>query len=403
MAHGIDRAPASAASIANTQENGRKIRLCIVMGSHWAAHMGGAQYQVKCLLDVITKRSDFETYYLARNTPENLQQDGYQIVRIGGARRRAGRFLSLRSLYQALKELRPSVVYQRGLKAYTGACALYCMRHGARFVFHIAHDNDVRRPRYKGWGPSTIARRLERRIAEYGLRRANSIVAQTTDQANTLRAEYGLEVTAVVPNFHPVPADSVRPKGSGRVRIIWVANFKLAKNPEFFVDLAEAFANRPDVEFVMIGRSGRKRYSNLHERIKRLRNLEYLGEVPIERVNQELSLSDIFVNTSSAEGFPNTFIQAWLRGVPVVSCFVDPDACLSKGRAGIVAGDRDRLISVIAELLEARPRIRELSESARAYGYANHHPDRAQRLVELLASGGHLPMGDERSKEHLCY
>lgn len=404
MTDDIDRADASSALDAKVQEGGRKIRLCVVMGSHWSVHMGGAQYQVKCLLDVIAKRSDFETYYLARNTPESLLQDGYEIVRIGSTRRGAGRFLfELRSLYQTLKELRPSVVYQRGLKAYTGVCALYCARYGARFVFHIAHDNDVCRPLYKGWAPSTIVRRLERRIAEYGLRRANSIVAQTRDQTNTLHAEYGLQATVIVPNFHPVPADSVRPRETGPLRIIWVANFKRAKNPELFVDLAEAFADRSDVEFVMIGRGGRKRYSNLHERIERLHNLKYLGELPIERVNQELSVSDIFVNTSSAEGFPNTFIQAWLRGVPVVSCFVDPDACLSKGRAGIVAGDGGRLISVIAELLEDRPRVRELAESAIAYGYANHHPDRAQRLVELLANRDSLSVGDQRSAHRFSY
>jgi len=150
------------------------------------------------------------------------------------------------------------------------------------------------------------------------------------------------------------------------------------------VNLAEAFSERRDVSFVMIGRSGGTGFAQLHERMKHLRNLEYLGELPIERVNEELAHSDIFVNTSSAEGFPNTFIQAWLRGTLVVSCFVDPDGCLTQGHAGIVAGNPARLISVIGELLDNRTRIRELGESARAYGYANHHPDCARKLVELL-------------------
>ena len=216
------------------------------------------------------------------------------------------------------------------------------------------------------------------------MRRANVIVAQTRDQDGMLRREFGLEATAVVPNFHPIPASSNSRREGGRMRVLWVANFKARKNPEIFVDLAEAFSERNDVEFVMIGRAGGEGYAQLHERMKHLKNLQYLGELPIERVNEELAHSDIFVNTSSAEGFPNTFIQAWLRGTPVVSCFVDPDACLSQGHAGIVAGSPGRLISVIGELLDNRSRIRELGESARAYGYANHHPDCAQRLVELV-------------------
>lgn len=362
-----------------------KTRVCIVMGSHWAAQMGGAQYQVKCLLDVLTKRSDVEIYYLAHRTPESLQQDGYQVVRISSKWQGVGRSLTgAWPLYQALRQLRPTVIYQRGLKAYTGVCAFYCVRHGARLVFHIAHDSDVCRERFASWDPAAPVRRLERRIAEYGMGRANVIVAQTMDQKGMLWREYGLEATAVVPNFHPIPASDNSRREGEPMRVLWVANFKRRKNPEIFVNLAEAFSERHDVTFVMIGRAGNEGYAQLHERMKRLGNLEYLGELPIDRVNDELARSDIFVNTSSQEGFPNTFIQAWLRGTPVVSCFVDPDGCLSRGKAGILAGSPEGLVSVIRELLDNRSRIRELGESARAYGYANHHPDRAQSLVELL-------------------
>jgi glycosyltransferase involved in cell wall biosynthesis len=364
--------------------------------------MGGAQYQAKCLIDALTKRSDVDIYYLARRTPPQLRHDGYEIVRFGSRRRGAGRFLSdFWSLYLTLKRLRPTVVYQRGLKAYTGLCAFYCARNGARLVFHIASNGDVCRMHFQKWGPATLVRRLERRIAEYGMRRANIIVAQTRDQDRMLRSEFGLEATAVVPNFHPNPADSNVTREDGRIRVLWVANFKAVKNPEIFVDLAEAYSERSDVDFVMIGRPGGKDYAELRKRIKQLGNLEHLGELPNEQVNKELARSDILVNTSSAEGFPNTFIQAWLRGTPVVSCLVDPDACLSQGRAGIVAGSPARLISVIGELLDNRNRIRDLAKSARAYGHANHHPDRAQRLVELLANDDRLLSRESESSHRM--
>jgi hypothetical protein len=355
------------------------------MGSHWAAQMGGAQYQVKYFLEALTKRSDVKIYYLARKTPQDLQQDGYQIVRVSSKWKGTWRFLiGSWPLYRALRQLRPTVIYQRGLTAYTGVCAFYCLRHTARLVFHIASDGDVRRAHFATWHPLTPLRRLERWIAEYGMRRANVIVAQTNDQDGMLRRNYGLEATAVIPNFHPIPADSNSRHEGACMRILWIANFKAIKNPEIFVNLAEAFAGRDDVKFIMIGRPGGAKYAQLHERMKQLENLQYLGELPVERVNEELARGDILVNTSSAEGFPNTFIQAWLHSTPVVSCFVDPDACLSQGHAGMVAGSPERLISVIRELLHNRTRIRELGESARAYGCANHHPDRAQRLVELV-------------------
>ena len=119
-------------------------------------------------------------------------------------------------------------------------------------------------------------------------------------------------------------------------------------------------------------------------RIAALPNLSYLGELPIEKVNQEIAQSDVFVNTSAGEGFPNTFVQAWLRGVPVVSCFVDPDGCLSRAGAGIFAGDAKRLPALISELQADRPRLRALGAVAESYALEHHGPAGAQKLVDLL-------------------
>jgi glycosyltransferase involved in cell wall biosynthesis len=204
--------------------------------------------------------------------------------------------------------------------------------------------------------------------------------------------EYGLKAAMVVHNFHPEPLNHNPRVDSGHLRVIWVANFKPFKNPEIFVDLAESFIGNQGIEFVMIGRPGDpSQYRSLHERINRLKNLTYLGELSIDQVNEEIARSDIFVNTSSAEGFPNTFIQAWLRGVPVVSYKVDPDGCLSRGGSGILAGSTDRLASAINELLSDRKRLRQLGEAARAYGYANHTSKQAEKLVQMLSADWRPP------------
>lgn len=365
----------------------RRLRLCIVTGGHWSAQAGGAEYQAKCLADILKTRDDLELYYLAHVVPQQREREGYRIIHVGPGN--AGGSLnvlaSLPSLYLALKRLRPDVVYQRSLMAYTGVCAMYCARHGARFVFHMASDARWRVSRRSSIGG--LLQALSMSLAHYGLKRADVLIAQSEDQAQFLRERCGLRVAAVVPNFHPPPepAEPAPARTPGRARVIWVANMKPVKNPEVFVELAEAFVERSDVEFVMIGRgAGLPQYRSLFERMARLPNLHYRGELPIERVNREIAASDILVNTSSYEGFPNTFIQAWLRNVPVVSCWVDPDGCLSRKGAGVLVGDRAKLAPVIAELLADPAKLKALGSAGRAYAQANHQLERAQSLVDLL-------------------
>jgi len=365
-----------------------RLRLCMVLGGHWAAQMGGAQFQAKCILDVLEADGGFDTAYVSRVVPARLDWGSYRIVPFGKGLpgRIVGTLLQLPSLYLALRRERPHVVYQRCLMPYTGLCALYCRISGARFVFHVASDGDVHREHRTGMSPGAILRRLSRRISEYGMRRADAIVVQTEDQARILKTEYGLTASVIVPNFHP-RADHRSDVGSRpRLRVLWVANLKPIKNPEMYVDLAEAFAgHESSPEFVMIGRPGdTERYRTLHERIAHLPNMTYLGELSIERVNDEIANSDVLVNTSFAEGFPNTFIQAWLRGVPVLSWRVDPDRCLTSAGAGVLASGVSEMVHCLSALDHDRHRLRDLSAIALRHGIERHTSIRAQALLDLF-------------------
>lgn len=369
----------------------RRIRVAFVIDAHPDALMGGAQYQAALLAELLADRGHVELRYLTRFAPEHLERPGYRIVPFGSttSRGRLRMLLDLPSLYRRLREFRPDIVYQRCLTPFTGACAWYCRRHGAKFVYHIASDRDVDPPTALQWTPHGILQGFARRLGVYGLRRADMIVAQTQQQASTLPETHGRKASLVVRNFHPEPKPIPPQPARERVRITWAANFKPFKRPDIFVDVAEALQHRDDAEFVMIGRPGPpERFAALHERIAKQRNLRYLGELPIARVEEEIGASDMFVNTSLWEGFPNTFIQAWLRGVPVVSCFVDPDGCFTQGGAGIHAGGEGRLIDTIERLLDEPARLRALGKAARAYALVHHSPQAARPLVDALATLG---------------
>ena len=352
--------------------------------------MGGAQFQIKCLLAYLQSLDRYDMYYLARRVPGERQLDGYTIRRIGdgNAAPRFGYATDAPDLYRALRELRPDVIYQRIGCAYTGIAAYYARRSGARLVWHASSDADLDR-RIRPAERNVVRGYLEATLLAYGIRHADRVVVQTSSQARLLQTNYSRSADAVIANFHPQPDEVGAPVEP--LKIVWIANFKQLKQPEVFVRLAASLRNLAQVNFVMIGApasgGGAAKWSAaLMRQIASVSNLSHLGQLSQEDVNAQLTGAFVFVNTSLYEGFPNTFIQAWLRGVPVVSLSVNPDGILDRESVGIHAGTEQRLIEVIRELVENRALRDCLSRNASAYAREHHSMGNAHKLVQMIDS-----------------
>jgi glycosyltransferase involved in cell wall biosynthesis len=360
-----------------------------VTPAHSSKIAGGSEFQIDCLLQVLVPQRRFEIYYLTSFAANESANDAYRIVRIGdGARApRFGYLAHAAPLYRVLSNLRPSVIYQRVAGGYSGIAAHYARHHGARFVWHIAHDSDVI-PDASLEGRNPLRRYLEKRSVEYAIRNASCIIAQTAYQAELLQANYGRKADALVPNFQPEPRESI--DKSGPPTVLWIASLKPWKHPEMFVSLAAALRELPGVRFVMVGPwaagAGERRWiESLTQRIQATPNLEYLGARSQSEVNELLARAHVFVNTSLHEGFPNTFIQAWSREVPIVSLHVDPDDLLRKEGLGVFcAGSEQRLATAVRELL-ADPALRaRIAARGREHARSRHSLTNAEVLADLL-------------------
>jgi glycosyltransferase involved in cell wall biosynthesis len=363
-------------------------RVCMVVESHWRAAMGGAELQARYIAEGLSARPDFSVHYLARNCLAE-PADSYPVTRIGDTRgiRRRAVFFDAPRLWRALEALDPDVVYQRMRQSYTGVAAAYARRYGKRFVFHAASDYDVRRePFRKPFSLNVPFDWVETVAGNYGMARATAIVTQTNRQAELLERNFGLRPAAVIPNFHPEPpAGSVERKASGEFLVAWIGNFKLVKRPELYVELAERLRATPGVRFAMAGRAGNERtHGELHARIRALPNLEYLGELPHEEANELLCRAHCLVNTSDAEGFSNTFIQAWMRGAVVLSLHADVDGLLARDELGHLSGSVDRLQTQL-ETLIANPSAREaMAKRARLHAARHFGTGNVDVLARVL-------------------
>jgi glycosyltransferase involved in cell wall biosynthesis len=271
-------------------------------------------------------------------------------------------------LMKILKRLDPDIIYQRFRVPYTGLAAWYAKRSHCKMVFNMANVKDPRKNKVP-WNRMFAFNFIIEHLGRYGIRNVDEIVAQTHDQRQALRENFGRDCV-VIRNGHPVPEPPFEKKNPPIV--LWVSNVKPVKRLELFLDLARDLRDTP-ARFVYVGRpADNKFYSVPEEKLNHSGNVTYLGELPYEETNELIAGASVLVNTSVSEGFPNTFVQAWLRETPVVSLDVDPDRLLQTEGIGYCSGSAEKLAGDVKALLEDTAKRRQMGERARRYAVEHH-------------------------------
>lgn len=352
--------------------------------------MGGAEYQTKLLCDAIVQRGGSDVVWISRSVSGEFEPEGYRVVRLNGGEKRRGRshVFFAKTLLDALKAEAPDAIYQQNGTAFTGVAAYYARHTKCRMVWHVASDSEViKRP----WSMGDLLRpfaRVEKLFLEYGVRNAHRIVVQTHCQNRLLQTHYGRKADLLVRNFHPLPTEPI--EKSGPTTVLWIANLKQLKQPDVFLRLAQPYLGSHIARFVMIGRpsTDAAMMGRVREFERANPQFQYLGELGQSEVNSFLATSHLLINTSEFEGFSNTFIQAWMRAVPVLSLNADPDGLLRERGLGYCAGgDEEALAGEMARLLRDPVRLRAIGEAGRAYALAEHTEANMDGLIELLERG----------------
>jgi glycosyltransferase involved in cell wall biosynthesis len=277
-------------------------------------------------------------------------------------------------LLSALMAADADIYYQSPAGAYTGITGWFCRTSGRRFIFRIASDSDVEKEhgRIQFW--------RDRKLYNYGLRCAALIAAQTEYQSQLLRENHGLESAVVNMMVEPPRRDARVAKD---IDVLWLSNLRALKRPELALELARQL---PQVKFTLAGGpmpGGETYYQDVLAAAARLPNVTMLGPVRYADTGPLFDRARVFLNTSSIEGFPNTFLQAWIRGVPVVS-FFDPDSLVQRLSLGAIANSVDDMRESIRDLL-ADDTDRELvGQRARDFATREFTSGVAARYLELL-------------------
>ncbi len=339
--------------------------------------VGGAEVQQAFLAPELARRGhEVSMVTMDFGQAQQMQADGVTIYKTHAPA--AGipgfRFFHprLTSLWAAMKLADADIYYQRGGGAMTGFVAAFARRHGRKFIFASACDLDFEP------ALTLLPYARDRAICRYGLRRADAVVVQTDRQGVLCQESLGRGGVRAPSCFrlHGAPA---RPHGP----ILWVGTVKDIKRPQLLLDVAERLPNR---RFVMIGGNGygdRAYFDAMRERARALGNVEFVGHVPYADIEPRFDGGSLLLNTSAFEGFPNTFLQAWSRGMPTVS-FFDPQMRHEGAAVAGVANDVDDMVERIETLLSSSSAWQAQGRIVRSYFERHHSVEAAVSVYESV-------------------
>lgn len=354
------------------------LSICIVshnaygaMTGNGSGHIGGVEWQTSLTAKWLASRG-WQVSMIAWNEggPPEEVVEAVRIIKT--CRQDAGipglRFFHPRwtSLNRALRRANADLYYHNCAEEVTGQVALWCTRHNKKFVFSVASEPDVdcRLPEVK-----TLRERV---LYRYGLRHADRIIVQTESQRKKLRSGFGLD-SIVLPMPCPGPSEAEyrppEPPVNGRARILWVGRICEQKRPDRLVELAQRC---PDLQFDLVGPANPSSYSQNAVRLAAaIPNIKVHGSVARSQMPDIYKKASCLICTSDVEGFPNTFLEAWSHGLPVVSTF-DPDGLIAGRRLGVFARDVEGLLEACRDLITSPDRWRRISENVRNYYVENH-------------------------------
>ena len=325
----------------------------VIAGDEHIARVGGAEVQ-QCILARLLAANGYRISMVCLDygQPDRTVVHGVTVHKAFrlGAGLPGLRFVHprLTRMYRALRRVDADIYYCRAAGAWIGLVAEYCRLHGKRSVYAGASDADFL-PDLRG----KIRYGRDRWLYRWGLARVHRIVAQNEVQRATCLETHGRQAL-VIPSCYDPPQDTRAGTGAGDC-VLWVGMLRAGKRPELLLALA---ARLPHRRFVVVSGPAPEE-AELFERIRReaasLPNLEFVGFLPLAKVERRFDDAHVVVNTSEFEGLPNTFLQAWSRGVPTVATVDVPNP----------AHKQFRDVEQGARQIEALFTERELWEDAR--------------------------------------
>lgn len=277
------------------------------------------------------------------------------------------------SIVDAIKTINPDVIYWRYNKHQFFSTARKIQSLKIPFVFAVSHLNDIQK-----WGTKAVSKEkpffkrlvikglriIENRSQYRGFRYVDGLVVNNSEFLHKVNVPEQVCIRSSVGN-HKKKFSRDRPF------VVWVSSLKPSKRPEICIEIAQ-YLQKKGIDLLMMGPIQKSSYHYFNDKNKLPGNLHYLGVKPLDEVNGAIESSLCLIHTGEPEGFPNTFMQAWMQGKCVVSLEYDPDKIIENERMGFCAnGSIETMNQQLSTLLDEPQKRKEMEK--RASQFANEH------------------------------
>lgn len=341
-------------------------------------YYGGAEVDLYMLATELAQDPAFSVSFICADYGQPAEQVRENVRLLTGLDFHRNPLCSAWRLWQTLKKADAQFYMLETASPGVPLVYAFCRVHGRRFLYRTASQMEYDGT-YRAQHP--VLGRLFYRV----LRKADCVFVQNRQDQEQLRRAAGAE-SIVMPNGQRL----TEPAGQERSFILWVGRSAEVKHPERFVELARRF---PQESFVMVCRpaTGDTGYESLRRQAESVSNLRFYPDVDFFELGRFFAGAKVFVNTSDAEGFPNTFIQAAAAGTAILSWQVNPDQFLTIWQCGLACGGTmERLVKGLAFLLE-RQRYQEIGRNGLGYVRQHHNiselAERYKQILRTLAAG----------------
>jgi len=364
-------------------------KIVIVYPVHYEQLMGGSELQISYLVKH-AKQAGHEVHYIYLDEGVPIVNSDKLIlwpIKKNIISTKLS-FVHYHSIIKRLQKIMPDLIYTRRSSSWIGIAGEYARKHNIRHIHAISSDKAVElrfsvRSIFK---PNSF---IEVLYAIRGLKLARDIIVQNQYQKRILEKRFGIN-GLIINQMTPFVSESSISKKETPIQVLWIANFKDIKQPEIFIELANrlnTICNNINYKMIMAGRIAPNYQKILNNALRLNSQLSYLGELSQENVNKLLQKSHLLVNTSIFEGFSNTFVQAWMRKVPVVSMNSNPNQVLTKLNIGYIAPTLDELTEKVTKLIHNDNLRRDMGERAYIYATENHSLEKnINKILSIIDS-----------------